>query len=179
MGSQAPSSHLLMKRTTNMDPPRPLVAASTSSYVRINLFGIDGTLKPEIVTATLSANDPPRAPGSIGYLFDLNDDSRIFLVQREEVDDSPTTTIIRSSMKRQIGILYGSEGRSSGNHRYSVQMLSKHDSEPRFRQSESKLQQGVTLKPVPMVKGPPAQGKVYPLWGSQPVNEQANGRQVR
>lgn len=59
------------------DPRRPLAAASNSSYVRINSFGIDETLKLEIVTATLSANDPRRAPGWIGYLFDLNDDSRL------------------------------------------------------------------------------------------------------
>ena len=58
IGSQAPSSHLLMKRTTNMDPPRSLVAASTSSYVRTDLFGIDETLKLDVVTATLSPNDP-------------------------------------------------------------------------------------------------------------------------
>jgi len=60
-------------------PPRLLVVASTSSCVRINLFGIDETLKPEIVTAALSANESPRAPGSIGYLFNLNDDSQFFL----------------------------------------------------------------------------------------------------
>jgi len=102
-----------MKRTTNMGPPRLLVVASTSSCVRINLFGIDETLKPGIVTATLSENDPPRGPGSIGYLFDLSDDTRNFLVHREEVDDS-LTTIVRPSLQRRMRILYGSEWRSSG-----------------------------------------------------------------
>ena len=86
-GSQAPGSHLLTKRTTNMDPLRPLVAASTSSYVRTDLFGIEETLKLEIVTATLSANNPRgELLDRLSVIFStwVNGDSRLFLVQREE-----------------------------------------------------------------------------------------------